>query len=205
MTDNGIPDDHLVSPATAAQHDDVARILGDAFAEDPVFNWFCQAEPSFYAHFFHSELQHLYQYHQHVFINRTRTGAAMWLPPGVSTDQPFRFSDLKIMFGILKRGGLKALRRGNHVESVMQAAHKQEPHYYLHAIGAARGYQGRGIGSALLKHGVRVCDEAGFPAYLESSNIRNNPLYERFGFEIIDELTLPEGGPSIWLMERSPA
>ena len=62
--------------------------------------------------------------------------------------------------------------------------------------------RGRGIGSALLKHGTRLCDEAGCMAYLESSNIRNNPLYERFGFEVVEEKKVAEDGPTIWLMRR---
>ncbi|MEM8768046.1 MAG: GNAT family N-acetyltransferase, partial [Pseudomonadota bacterium] len=37
---------------------------------------------------------------------------------------------------------------------------------------------------------------------LESSNIRNNPLYERFGFEVVEERQLGDDGPSIWLMRR---
>ena len=49
---------------------------------------------------------------------------------------------------------------------------------------------------------ITLCDQAGYPAYLESSNIRNNPLYERFGFEVTAEVTLPEDGPTMWLMER---
>jgi hypothetical protein len=31
------------------------------------------------------------------------------------------------------------------------------------------------------------------PVYLESSNIRNNALYERYGFEITGDYEFPEG------------
>jgi len=40
------------------------------------------------------------------------------------------------------------------------------------------------------------------PAYLESSNQRDLPLYERFGFKVIQELSLPDGGPTLWTMLR---
>jgi hypothetical protein len=45
-------------------------------------------------------------------------------------------------------------------------------------------------------------DETGLPAYLESSNPRNIPLYERFGFELLGVI---QGGdfPPITPMLRS--
>lgn len=52
-------------------------------------------------------------------------------------------------------------------------------------IGADPSRQGQGLGSALLKEGLKRCDADGVIAYLESSNPKNIPLYERYGFEVI--------------------
>jgi ribosomal protein S18 acetylase RimI-like enzyme len=183
----------------------VARILGSAFADDPIFRWFCGDHPDFYWRLFRYETARLYRFHDLVFINESGNGAALWLPPGVAPNVPFHVSQFGMLFGMLRRGGLTSLRRGGELGRIMAEHHLHEPHFYLHAIGAMQGCQGRGIGSALLKHGVRLCDEAGYPAYLESSNIRNNPLYERFGFEITAEVMLPEDGPTMWLMRRPAA
>ena len=49
------------------------------------------------------------------------------------------------------------------------------------------------------------CDAARLPAYLESSKERNVPFYERHGFRVTGELTIPGGGPTLWLMWRNPA
>lgn len=200
--ETGRPADHVVNKAQRGDYEQVARILGEAFGQDPVFNWFCQASPALYASMFRSELMNLYRHHDHVFINQTQTGASMWLPPGISTHQPARLSAFVLLTRILVKGGLKSLKRGDYLQTAMAKAHLKEPHFYLHAIGAVQGSQGKGIGSAMLKHGVRLADEARKPAYLESSNIRNNPLYERFGFEITEEIQLPDDGPSIWSMKR---
>eukprot|EP01041_Mallomonas_annulata_P030478 gene30478-52615_t len=59
--------------------------------------------------------------------------------------------------------------------------HPEEPHWYLSMIGVDPSHHGQGLGSALLKAGLQRCDADGLPAYLESSNPKNVPLYERFG------------------------
>ena len=86
----------------------------------------------------------------------------------------------------------------------MERKHPQEPHHYLGAVGVEPAYQGQGLGSALMEHGLAQCDAEAMPAYLVSSNFRNVPLYERHGFEIVEEIPLPSGGPTVWRMWRKP-
>lgn len=202
MSTEEFPADQRIRQATDADSKAVADILGSAFAEDPVFHWVCAGGAELCGRVFGAEHRQLYRFHDHVFINETETGAAMWLPPGVSPTVPIGFPMLGVALAMLRHGGFGSLQRGTRLNEKLAEHHLEEPHFFLHAIGARSGCQGRGIGSALLKHGLEVCDAAGYPAYLESSNIRNNPLYERFGFEITDEITLPGRGPTLWLMYR---
>ena len=126
----------------------------------------------------------------------------MWLPPGVSPKTPANRRMLGLFARMFLKAGMTAIRRGMQMDQVMSDNHPKEPHYYLHAIGAHLDHQGEGIGSALLKAGLADVDAAHMPAYLESSNVRNNPLYERFGFEVTRECTFPDGGPTVWFMWR---
>ncbi len=105
--------------------------------------------------------------------------AALWLPPGVDADSerltalieehaPSRLhADLELVF------------------AQMETHHPSEPCWYLPLIGVDPCCQGRGYGSALLGYALEQCDRDGTPAYLESSNPRNIPLYQRHGFEIV--------------------
>ena len=83
------------------------------------------------------------------------------------------------------------------------ASHPKGPHFYLMTLGTAPEHQRKGIGSRLMEPVLKRCDVGGLPAYLEASSRSNIPIYERLGFQLQGELTLP-GGPSIYPMLREP-
>lgn len=88
--------------------------------------------------------------------------------------------------------------------SFTESKHPLEPHYYLPALGVEPEWQGGGVGSALMRPILERCDREGFPAYLEASTPRNRALYERHGFELVEEVRVPRGGPPLWRMWREP-
>jgi ribosomal protein S18 acetylase RimI-like enzyme len=69
-------------------------------------------------------------------------------------------------------------------------------------LGVDPARQGLGLGSAMLKAGLARVDADHLPAYLESSNPRNVPLYERFGFEVMGVIQ-PEDFPPLIPMYRA--
>ena len=79
----------------------------------------------------------------------------------------------------------------------MGAAHPHEPHWHLAFIGVDPVCHGQGIGAALLRHALETIDQKGLHAYLESSNPRNLPLYQRHGFEVIREIRVGTAPPVI--------
>lgn len=115
---------------------------------------------------------------------------AMWLPPGVETD-PKAIKALE-MPGSPEGDEISAELRGE-----MARYHPQTPHWYLWAIAVDPRLQGRGLGSALLKHRLAVCDARGETAYLESSSPKNVPLYERHGFEALGVIQVREVPPIV--------
>jgi len=87
------------------------------------------------------------------------------------------------------------------VGEAVRAFHPDAPHWYLSMIGVDPMRQGRGLGSALLEAGLARCDADGAIAYLESSNPKNIPLYERYGFEVLGVID-PEDFPPLTPMLR---
>ena len=74
------------------------------------------------------------------------------------------------------------------------------PHAHFGPFGVEPELQGRGIGSLVLREYTRRLDEAGEHSYLETEKPENVALYQRFGFEIVDESEFM-GVPN-WFMWR---
>jgi ribosomal protein S18 acetylase RimI-like enzyme len=107
---------------------------------------------------------------------------ALWLPPGVAPDSE--------AMGAIIGANMPAekMEDGGSLFEQMDRFHPKEPHWYLPLVGADPVHQGKGYGSALMAHALKRCDRDGLPAYLESSNPANIPLYERHGFKVIGEI-----------------
>ena len=124
-------------------------------------------------------------------------GAAFWFAPSVHGD------DQAVIALIERTVPSSRLDDAFELFDQMGEIHPREPHWYLPMIGVAPALQGRGHGSALLSHGLAICDREGMPAYLESSSAANLPLYRRHGFRQIAELKAGSS-PPIYPMLREP-
>ncbi|MFF0465737.1 GNAT family N-acetyltransferase [Streptomyces mexicanus] len=78
------------------------------------------------------------------------------------------------------------------------------PVWFLATVGVEPAVQGQGRGAAVLQPGLEAADDAGIPAFLETSDPRNVRFYERLGFTVTAEVPLPDDGPLTWCMLRAP-
>ena len=83
--------------------------------------------------------------------------------------------------------------------------HMQDtPFIYLHIIGVATIHQGKGYGRLLLQALIEKSEKAGLPIYLETETARNAEMYQRFGFNTVNEIILPIINLPMWEMIRKP-
>ncbi|KAJ5209958.1 Acyl-CoA N-acyltransferase [Penicillium cf. griseofulvum] len=61
----------------------------------------------------------------------------------------------------------------------------ERPHYYLDMLGVNPCYQGKGLGSKLLKWGLKRADDEGVEVFLSASPA-GKPLYAKHGFREVD-------------------
>lgn len=109
-------------------------------------------------------------------------GVALWLPPGVGSDE----ESLMRLFDENVGDDVKEDLPG--IFEQMEKFHPTQRHWYLPMIGVDPAYQGAGVGTALMTEALKAVDRDGLIAYLESSNPKNISLYERHGFEVIGEI-----------------
>jgi GNAT superfamily N-acetyltransferase len=91
--------------------------------------------------------------------------------------------------------------------SAMQTLHQQvapDPHWYLSILGVEPELHGQGIGGEILAASLEFVDEEGYPSYLETAVERNVTFYQRYGFVVGAEVTLPTLGITFWGMRREP-
>jgi ribosomal protein S18 acetylase RimI-like enzyme len=170
-----------------------------AFSADPFVRWI-YPDPSRY-------LRHSPAYfrglggrafeHGTAYATVEMEGAALWLPPGVhpgiqaleslvqqTVDEPSRSELLAV---VNEAGGY----------------HPEEDHWYLPLIGVDPAQQGRGFGGALMGHALVPCDRDSIPAYLESTNPANIPLYQRYGFELLGKIQVGSSPTMFPMLRRS--
>ena len=124
-------------------------------------------------------------------------GVALWLKPEISPDE-------EALVGLIERTAPAATQRdASGVLEQMAGFHPQEPHWYLPLIGVDPARQGQHLGDKLMAHALARCDAEQSLAYLESSNPRNVPFYQRHGFEMIGKIQVGSS-PTIVPMLRRP-
>jgi ribosomal protein S18 acetylase RimI-like enzyme len=190
-----------VRPATAADADRLAVALADAFSEDPVWSWLLPRERTRRRRltlFFGQELRDVVLPRGTAWTADSLQGGCLALPPGAwrvpprtllrgaATSARVLGRRLPVALGLLTR---------------MEMRHLREPHHYIAYVGVEAAAQGQGLGTRLMGPTLEECDRSGLPAYLEATSDRNQALYERLGFRVMEELRFA-GSPPLRLMRR---
>ncbi|HXG07857.1 MAG TPA: GNAT family N-acetyltransferase [Nitrososphaera sp.] len=189
----------IIKTAKASDEARVIDALALAFVADPATRW-VWSDPQEYLKHFPSFVR---AFGGRAFANGSAyyvdgyAGAALWLPPNVHPDME------ALNWLMQNTTSDQARRDGPGVFEKMSGYHPDEPHWYLPLLGVDPFHHGRGLGSALMQHALKQCDRDGKLAYLESSNPKNIPFYQRHGFELLDTIQVGSS-PRIFPMLRRP-
>ena len=189
----------VTTAASSADHELAIQTLVLGFGSDPVFRWlwpnatdYIATMPEFSRAFGGKAFEH-----DTAHLAEEGRAAALWLPPGEEVD-----GDIleKVLSDSLPEDRLADV---GEVLQQMGEYHPDGPCWYLSMIAADPNWIGMGLGAALMKHALLIADQAGLPAYLESSNPRNVSFYERHGFDVMGEIQVGSS-PIIRPMIRAP-
>jgi ribosomal protein S18 acetylase RimI-like enzyme len=188
-----------IKTATISDEAPAIAVVVLAFSADPAARWTWPEPQQYLAHFpnFVKALGGKAFAHGSAYYLDGHAGASLWLPPEVRPDED-------ALITLLQRTGSAPVQKDLFaVFEQMGRYHPREPHWYLPFIGIDPSQQGKGYGGALMKHALIPCDRDHALAYLESSNPKNIPLYERHGFELLGTIQVG-ASPPIFPMLRKP-
>lgn len=189
--------DQQLSVAATTDEARAIATLTTAFSNDPVTRWVLP-DADKYLHYWPKVVQ---AFGGRAFGGGTahavadHGGIALWLGPGIGSDEETMGSLLDEAVDGVARDDVFAFM------SQMDEWHPTDTHWYLPLMGVDLPNQGRGYGSALLRHALQRLDEDRLPAYLEASSPQNKRLYERHGFDVIGVIQAG-GSPPMWPMLR---
>ena len=202
-----MPEQPPVQFISREQRSESIAVTSRAFWPDPLFGFFARSpkqETRQLPIFLGALLRDCFNHGEvwGALENERVVGSASWLPPGGSPRS--RSRELKI-YAACGRALLTGRNRvtGLKLLNAVEDEHPSQPHWYLALLGVDPSLQGHGYGRALLEPVLTKCDTAIEPAYLETQKPENLPFYERFGFRVLKEVSVP-GSPTVWLMWREP-
>jgi ribosomal protein S18 acetylase RimI-like enzyme len=193
----------VVRGASASEAETLAHIIAGALDDDPPNVWAFpdpvrrrEILPRFFRLFVDDSIAS-----DGAFALDDLAAVSLWFPPGsdMSDEQAAAFERaVQAIAGEYAESGPLAIIRA------MSEVQPTDPHWHLAFVCTRPEKQGQGLGTALIRAGLRRCDAAGHPAYLEATSDRNRALYERLGFRVTSRIELPDG-PPMWGMWREPA
>ncbi len=181
----------IVRISTEAEKNQLIGTIALAFSTDPVARWLYPDPYEFLKHF----PRFIEIFAGKAFENKSAYytddfgGAALWLPPDVHFDEDELIGFFEETLSAEVRADLYSILEQ------LDTYQPAESHWYLPMIGVDTYLQGNGYGSALMKYGLIACDSDKTSAYLESTNPANVPLYERFGFELLETVQAGSSPP----------
>lgn len=199
------PDTPKPETLDVSRTEEAVSVLGRAFEDDPIMRYLVAGKGtvSERASAFFSSAIRMAQIRGEVHVHRQLEGVAVWLRPGQTTvgfTQIFKSGLLGATFGMGVRslGRFAAMYR---YIAPLEDQHVAGPHWQLMFLGIDPPHQGKGLGGSLIAPVLERADAEGLPCYLDSGNPRNLSFYHRYGFEVAEEVQIPEG-PRVWAMVR---
>ena len=187
----------VIKKLDPSQLEAASNALMMGFSTDPFQRWLMPDPTIYYKNFKKWTINTCKQsfLEEGVFGDENNYGTAVWFPPGFDID----FADVSETY--------KEIPKDRKAEAFkmfdMMGESRVHDAWYLEYLAVDPSKQGSGLGSLILKESLKVIDELGEAAYLESSNPQNMSLYERFGFRFLKKIQVGSS-PQINTMFRQP-
>ncbi len=196
------------TPLQQGQLAQALQVMGKAFLNDPFLRYLAPDDAKrarLTPEFVGIVVKYCFLYGE-VWTLGAVEGVACWLVPG-KTAPSFGGMIRTGMLTMPLKFGWAGFQRFIDMVNYTEKIHKQfasEPHWYLWGLGVDPAHQGKGLGGQLMQPVLDKADGASQLCYLETQNQANLPFYQKHGFEVVSEESVPKGTLRIWAMLRKP-
>lgn len=184
-----------------------AKMMAKAFYNYPMYQYFFPNEKSRLRrcyHYFYALINYGRLFGHAVATSPRCEGVGIWMP-----SESARFTTWNVIkSGIPLRfalSGFKFLFRLNKSEPFQYGIYKKHaprPNNYLMLLAVDPDCQGKGYAGQILRHIINSTEEEQKPLYLETYVLKNVQIYAKYGFETVQETTLPNTEMPFWGMLR---
>ena len=191
--------------------EEVCRILAEAMGDDPLSTFWFPDKASRVQNLtamFRPEVKYCFRHGLVYAASGRMEGVALWL---TLKSLPRTLSMLisNGALSLLFKFPFRTIRNMNTYETFAGKIHNKTapfPHWYLHNIAVQKSFRGKGFAGKLIKPILLELDKTETPCYLETQNPVNVPIYEHYGFKVMNVSEIPgTRGVKNWAMLRVPA
>ena len=188
-------------------------VLADAFQHDPLWTKVFEDEAKNdqkMAAWYEGSVRYCLKYGEVYATSEHLEGIAAWVPDDLADMTIWRMVRSGSIISGMKMGMTMARHAQKMrfvfepLEADRKANMKGRSYVYLMIIGVASEFQGQGFGGKLLGALIEESEHVGVPVYLETETERNVRMYERLGFRLLNQITLPVINLPMWEMVREP-
>ena len=200
-----------LAPLSSSEHSRAGALLGRAFVDDPLWREIFSdpdTRPELLASMFTALTKATVAARGVAETSQELSAVALWLPPGRNVGfgamVKSRFALPRFALALPADDRKRMLAVLSQLEERKKAL-MPNPHWYLAAVGVSPDRQGEGLGSALVRSGLRKADMGNVSVYLETETEDNVRFYAHLGFNVIEQVTAAGLDLPVWLMTRLPA
>lgn len=186
-----------------------AAVAASAFQQDPFWSALFEGETRTErrAGAFEAPIRYCFKYGEVYAPSENLEGVAAWVPSDFADMTIWRM----LWSGSVIAGfkvGVRHMMKMLPVLGTMDADRikhmKGKLYIHFHMFAVAPEFQGRGLGGKLLRALIERSEQAGAFIYLETQTEDNVRMYEKFGFEVIEQRVVPTLNLPMWELTRKP-
>ena len=190
-------------PLEGYQLPHAVNTLSAAFQNDPLYRFIIPDDgerSAFLQVFFAFRLRYGMNFGEVHVTSGTCEAVAVWIRAEGARKGPMLEGGLAVVKAVKGDARRKLLEMQRYVDSMRERV--PFPYWHLSPIAVHPAHQRRGLASVLIRSMLERIDREQAVSVLETQDQKNVMMYERYGFRIFCEGTIPGSDTRNWLMTR---